>query len=427
MKKIAIIGAGFGGLTAGYRLAKSGYEVSIFEYDKHPGGLAVGFKKPNWKWTLEKHYHHLFTNDDSILKLAQEILHEIVTVRPKTSTFVGGDIYQLDSPLSLLTFPKINILDRFRTGAVLAYLRYAADWQKMEKITAKEFLIKTGGLKAWQTLWEPLFVKKFDKYQDEIPASWFWARIKKRTPSLSYPEGGFLPFAEKLAEIFIKNGGEINYKTEVKKIYKKGNLISIRTDQAENGFDKVIVTLPGWNFVKLTPDLPGNYQKTLLNAEGIGAVNMVLSLKKQFLSDNTYWLNVNATHFPFLAVVEHTNFMDKKYYGGEHLVYVGNYLPQNHPYFKRDGIDLYREFYPFLKTINPRLTDKWINKIYVFKTPFAQPILPLNYSKIMPSFKTPIKNLYLCNMSQVYPWDRGTNYAVENGDKIAKMIVNEEN
>jgi protoporphyrinogen oxidase len=142
------------------------------------------------------------------------------------------------------------------------------------------------------------------------------------------------------------------------------------------------------------------------------------------LEDNTYWLNINAPHFPFLAIVEHTNFMNKANYGGEHLVYVGNYLSTDHPYFKKDEVWLYKEFYPFLKTINPHLSNKWINKLYVFKAPFAQPILPLNYSKIMPEFRTPIKNLYLCNMSQVYPWDRGTNYAVENGEAVVEMVIN---
>jgi hypothetical protein len=40
---------------------------------------------------------------------------------------------------------------------------------------------------------------------------------------------------------------------------------------------------------------------------------------------------------------------------------------------------------------------------------------------MIPSFKTPLKNVFLANMEQVYPWDRGTNYAVELGQKIARI------
>ncbi len=141
------------------------------------------------------------------------------------------------------------------------------------------------------------------------------------------------------------------------------------------------------------------------------------------MKDNTYWLNIGSKHFPFLAIVEHTNFMDKKYYNNEHIVYVGNYLPLEHPYYKKDAVDLIREFYPYLKTINPEFDRKWINRAYLFKAPFAQPVIPLNYSKIIPSLETPIQGLYLANIQQVYPWDRGTNYAVELGEKVAKLVI----
>jgi protoporphyrinogen oxidase len=177
--------------------------------------------------------------------------------------------------------------------------------------------------------------------------------------------------------------------------------------------------------VKLVDGLPENYLKNLLNLKGIGAINLVLSLNKQFLEDGTYWLNINAPHFPFLAIVEHTNFMDKKHYNNEHIVYIGNYLQHEHPYFKKEAVDLIREFQPYLSTINPKFDKKWINSAYLFKAPFAQPIVPVNYSQKVPAFTTPVKDLFLCNIQQVYPWDRGTNYAVELGQKVANLVLRE--
>src|SRR3989344_9260947 len=163
----------------------------------------------------------------------------------------------------------------------------------------------------------------------------------------------------------------------------------------------------------------------MVNLKGIGAINLVLSLNKQFLEDGTYWLNINAAHFPFLAIVEHTNFMDKKHYNNEHMVYIGNYLPHEHPYFKKEAVDLIREFQPYLSTINPKFDKKWVNSAYLFKAPFAQPIIPTNYLEKVPAFETPIKDLYLCNIQQVYPWDRGTNYAVTNGEAVARRVLGE--
>ncbi len=421
--KVAIIGAGFTGLAAAYKLSKNGIEVTVFEKEDKPGGLASGFKEPDWKWPLEKHYHHWFYSDWAVRNLADEIGQKVIIDRPKTSTFVDGNTYQLDSPFSLLMFDKLSFLSRVKSGMLLAYLKLNPFWKSLEGVTSESFLKKYNGKEAWELLWKPLFEKKFGNFYKEIPASWFWARVKKRSARLLYPEGGFQAFAEVLEKKFKKNGGEIKYKSSVEKIDKKGKELIINSNGKIYSFDKVICTLSSPLFVKITKNLKADYIESLLNLQGVGAVNLLLSLDKQFLRDNSYWLNVNSRHFPFLAVVEHTNFMDKKHYGGEHIVYVGNYLPHEHDYYNKDAVDLIKVFYPFLKTINPEFDKKWINRAYLFKSHFAQPIIPLNYSQIILDLETPIKGLYLANIQQVYPWDRGTNYAVELGRKVADLVI----
>jgi hypothetical protein len=79
-------------------------------------------------------------------------------------------------------------------------------------------------------------------------------------------------------------------------------------------------------------------------------------------------------------------------------------------------------FDPYLRKINPNYA-KTIIDYKLFKNPFAQPIVPVNYSKIIPGLTTPLKNVFLANMEQVYPWDRGTNYAVELGQRVARKII----
>jgi len=422
---IAIIGAGFGGLASAYKLAQGGSDVTVFEADTKPGGLAIGFKEPKWKWTIEKHYHHLFYSDWAIRNLAEEIGQELIYLQPKTSTYYHGKIYQLDTPMSLMKFTALPLRERIRTGAVIAYLKMIRDWEKLEKITAKSFLTKYMGNTSWKVLWQPLFEKKFGNYADEISAAWFWTRINKRSSSLGYPKGGFLAFAERLDTVIRKNDGKIFYNTSVYKISEENGKITITTGNGKYEFDKVICTLPTPLFLKMAVDLPINYKAKLSPLKGLGAINMVISLKHQFLEDGTYWLNINDLNFPFLAVVEHTNYMNKEYYDNAHLMYIGNYLPHNHDYFQKTDDELFGIFYPYLNKINPKFRKSWINNIYVFKTPFAQPILPLNYSKSIPPFVTPIQGLYLSNIQQVYPWDRGTNYAVENGLEVAKLIIHD--
>ena len=421
--KIGIIGAGYTGLTAGLRLAKGGHDVTILEANDKVGGLAGGFKEKGWEWSLDEHYHHWFTGDRAVKNLAKEIGNKIFFLRPKTSTLYRGKISQIDSPLNLLKFPHLSFIDRFRTGLVVAYLRITPNWRPLEKITSKEFLIKTMGEKSWEVLWKPLFVSKFGKYADEIPASWFWARIKKRTPSLGYPTGGFEVFAKDIAKAVEKYHGKIICNTKVEEIKRIKSKIMVNTSQKKYEFDKVICTLPAFSFVRITKGLKESYLNRLKPLLGIGAATLILSLKHKFFEDGTYWLNINDKEHPFLALVEHTNFIDKKYYNNEHLLYIGNYLETTHKLFHLSKEELLNVYEKYLKKINPKFDKSWIINSYLFKSTFAQPIFPLNYSKQIPNMETSIDGLYLANMQQIYPWDRGTNFAVELGERVADLVI----
>lgn len=417
--RIAIIGAGFTGLAAGLKLLKAGHQVTIFEKDFLPGGLAAGFRNPKWQWTLEKNYHHWFTNDNKILALANEINYPILIKRPKTSMYVTGESYKLDSLSDVLKFPKLSFFQRLRMGISIALLKYNPFWKLLEQYKASDLLPKMMGKEPYEILWKPLFIKKFGPYADNISLAWFWARIAKRTPSLVYPKGGFLEFANTIISEIKKKGGRTLFNNEVKEIItQKNNLIRI------NGltFDKLIVTLPTLIFAQIAPQLPTTYKEKLLALKGISAINLILRLKEPFFQDKTYWLNICDTRYPLTGIVEHTNFMEKKYYNNEHLVYLLNYVPRNHPFMYMDKKGLLKVYDNLLTKINKNYKSNIIDT-YLFSSLFAQPIIPTNYSKLIPSFKTPLKNVYLANMQQVYPWDRGTNYAVELGEKVADSIL----
>ncbi len=231
-----------------------------------------------------------------------------------------------------------------------------------------------------------------------------------------------------MAEKVENNGGIIHFHTIIDEIKQKNKKVEVfykQGQQKAQSFDNVIVTLPNFFFAKMAPQLSDEYKRQLLSFKGIGAVNMVLELKEKFFDNDTYWLSICSQKYPFLAVVEHTNFVDKKHYNNHHLLYVGNYVPADHPYQKMNEEELLKLYDPYLTKFNKDYQKNLINT-YLFKVPFAQPIIPTNYSqKVMP-LETPIPHVYLSNMQQVYPWDRGTNYAVEWGQKVADLIAAQE-
>ena len=141
------------------------------------------------------------------------------------------------------------------------------------------------------------------------------------------------------------------------------------------------------------------------------------------MKDKTYWLNINDSSFPFVAVVEHTNFIEKEKYNNKYILYVGGYYKTINKIFIKTEKDLVKEFIFFLKKINPQYDfSKNISKYWVFKDYYSQPVVSLNYSKTIPKIKTNIENVYWGSLHHVYPQDRGINYAIELGKKIVNEI-----
>lgn len=426
--KIAIVGAGFTGLAAASDFAHAGHEVSVFEAAPHPGGLAAGFKESGWDWSLEHHYHHIFAGDQAILDWIDELGlgDEVFFKRVLSSMHYDGQQFAFDSPLSLLKAPGLSPESKFWTAATLAYLKFSNNWQDLEKQTAAKYIKDNMGEEAWEMLWQPLFNGKFGEHAEEINAAWFWARIHVRSSKLGYFRGGFGQITDKVVSRLKEIAVEFHFSTAVQRIEPSGNQILVHTEPKsavkDNAFDQGLVTLPSSRLVSLVPKLPSSYTKPLLDLQGIGAMTLILELDKPFFADGTYWLNINESDWPFLAVVEQTNLVDSQVYGGKHLIYVGKYLSPDSKQFRLNTQEVLQLYDPFLKKLNSKYAQH-INRSWLFKAPFAQPLPFKNYSKKIPKFVTPINNLYWCSMQHVYPYDRGTNYAVEYGRRVAKQMM----
>ena len=425
--KIAIIGGGVTGLTAAYSLARSGHAVTVYEKESFLGGLAYGFKAPEWDWHIEGAYHHLFTNDREILSLINELglADAVRIVRPNTSTLWRGKMYQLDSPLALLKFPGLSPLDKIRTGMLLGFLKFNPFWKPLEGFTAEHLLISIGGKRAWNIIWEPLLYGKFGAFAPRVAASWFWARIVKRTPRLCYIDGGFHTLIETLAASVRKHDGTIKTGTSIDAIKQSGHGFRILHGKTSATFDRVLITAPTPLAEKIAPFLPASYTKALHTIPHLFAQVLILETKRPLFRD-VYWLNVTDRSYPFLAAVAHTNFMSPSHYGGKHLTYFGNYLPKDHRYLTHTKEQLFKKFLPYIKKLCPDIAyEVKTMKSYMFIGPYAQPVHERHYSQKIPSIQTPVPGLYMANMDYIVPWDRGTNYAVLLGQNAAHCILNQ--
>lgn len=430
MAKIAIIGAGVGGLSAGYDLAKHGHDVHIFEAGERVGGLAAGFKDSDWDWHLEKFYHHWFESDEHLLALADEIgvRKKVFFPRPKTSYWINGHIYRSEISLSALLLP-ISPVAKLRLAVGGVILKLSQNWQSFEQSTAHDWLLRVMGREVYEAFFQPLLIGKFGADYKDVNMAWFWARIKSRTLRLGSYEGGFQAFLDDLAIAAQREKAYIHLKTPVHCVTRTDGALLLETADAQTQFDAVLSTTSPHLLQKIVPQIDGAYAQKLSHLHSIGAVVVIYALRQQLLEDGTYWLNLPAhsadksqNRFPFLALVEHTNYLGKEHYNGDHLVYAGDYVAPDHEYFHLSEEELADRFAATFSIFNAKFSPDWIRRTWVFRAPYAQPVPPVNHSHNIPDIRTSVNGVYWASMSQVYPWDRGTNYAVEIGRRAAQYI-----
>ena len=428
-QQAAVIGAGIGGMAAAYDLARAGKNVTIYEASDHVGGLAAGFKEPEWEWSVERFYHHWFQTDEHMLGLIEELgwSDKVLFPRPVTVMYDNGKFRPFDSIMAALLYPGLGWgINKIRFGLVGVYLRMTNNWRALEKTTVDAWMRKWAGNKVYESMWEPMMIGKFgEEYAKVVNMAWMWARLHARTTRLGTFEGGFQAFADLMAKRLQKMGVELKLNTAIQSIESaEGGKVRVVTEQGGSIYDQVLATTSPALLAKLAPALPEDYLDGLLSLKSMGAVVMVLSLKHQLSEEGYYWYNIPKTAgFPFLSLVEHTNFLSSEHFGGDHILYIGDYLPQDHENFDLSKEEILAKFLPHLVKFNPNFEPDWVKKTWLFRTRYAQPVPLVNHSQNIPAIQTPLEGLYFASMSQVYPWDRGTNFAVEIGRRAAGMMI----
>jgi protoporphyrinogen oxidase len=429
--RVAIVGGGFTGLSAAYDLCKAGCEVTIFEHDADIGGLAGTFElSPGVR--VEKFYHHWFTSDVDILGLIDELglSHLKRYVSSNTGLYYTNSIFRLASPLDLLKFHPIPFIDRIRTGLMALIARRINSWRELEDISAEDWLIKYGGKKAYDVVWSPLMQGKFGMEAKNVSAVWIWNKLKLRGSSrnkqggesLVYFGGGFGALTDGIRASLESKGVKIKTSTSVSSIIvENGRAVGVETSAGRHAADIVLSTVPLPQFLEMTPELPDSYVESCRKIRFLGNSCLVLRLNRSLSS--TYWLNVADPSFPFVGIIEHTNLDSRENYNGEHIVYLSKYLPTSEPLFAMGAEETYKYCEPFIQRIFPEFNRSWVNSYHVWKARYSQPVITKHYSKNIPDAQTPIKSLWLNTMAQIYPEDRGTNYAVRYGRKVAQDIL----
>ena len=446
--RIAVVGAGVAGLTCAYRLTQRGHTTDVYERWPGLGGQAATIDVGGGH-LLERYYHHLFTSDRHIAALYDELgmPDELEWRASSVAFFLEGRSWPFTSPLHLLRFSPLSLRSRLRMGiAVLRLQRGGDDVTPYERRTARDWIVDAMGTEAYEKVWGPLLRGKFGDRADDISMAWLWGKLtmrrklqgkESRQELLGYPRRSWEPLFDVLRDRIEAGGGRVLIDRPVKSLSPGFEIVAgasgsfraghdpaaFEADGSPERYDAVVATVPNDVFRAMAaPGLVSDDYLALLDGiEYHTALCLLLELDRSFTP--YYWTNIADPTLPFVGVIEHTNLIEPDRYGGRRFLYIANYLAPGDELLSLDADELLAHYAPGLRRINPGFEQSWVKARWLHREPAAQPIVTVGYGERIPPLRTGVHGLVLANTTQIYPEDRGTNYAVRLGSDAADALL----
>ena len=423
--RIGIIGAGISGLSAAWWLSRRGHDVVIFESASEVGGLISTFDFDGLR--VDRFYHFLCLQDRGYFRLCDElgIGEKIRFARARTGFFYQGREYGFTTPLDLLRFSPIPLVERLRFGVFALEARWRREWRQLDELAARPWVIDRIGRRAYEVIWHPLLALKFGRLHERISAAWVWHRLHRVARSKGrhgFLEGGTALLLDTLVEALAERGVEIHCSHAVQGIQvRDGRVAGLSfAGGGSRDFDRVVSTLPLPVLAGLLPAEWKSYADELRAVEYLGVVCVVQKLARPL--SRYFWYNIHDDQVPFNGLIEFTNLSPSRHEKA-HIVYAPYYVATDEPLYRMEDEQVFRQSWEATKRISPRLRDEDLLGWRVFRAPYAQAVCPTNFLRLLPSQRAPIEGLHLLDSAFLYPEDRSQSglilKALERSDDVA--------
>ena len=422
-QKIGIIGGGIMGISLGYFLAKQGVSVTIYEASPVLGGLAGPIVLEDGT-EVDRFYHAILSSDRHLSDLCKElgINDQLRFKETKTGFYYKGAIHPMNNIFDFLKFPPLGLIDRFRLGLTILATQFIKDWRGLEAVSVQDWLLKWSGKGAFHNIWRPMLKAKFDGGFDNVPATWIWSRLVRMKSTREGADqkemaghliGGYITLIKALTGKIRHFGGEVLLKTPVKEIViEGGKAVGVRllNDEVVN-YDNVVCTMQTPVFQRLIPGADRGYHEYLSKSDYLGIIAPLLVLDRPLTG--CWTVNITDDRFPFTGIIETTAYIDPKYVGGYHLVYLPKYTAPDSLWQKKTDEEIKQIWLDNLKEMFPNFDPASIKYFLTHRERFVEPIHGLNGTDLVPEVKTPIGNLFLATTAQIYP-------ALTNGESVSR-------
>jgi len=420
-----IIGAGVTGLAAAYKLSRQGKRVLVIESDDRIGGLLSSYDFGDYR--VERFYHHFFAYDIPLMDLVKDLglEEEISWKKASTGYYYQGMVYNLDTPREIFLYKHLSFFDKFRLAFAVLRIKRMKEFRSLDRVTAKEWLLKYTGRGVYNNFFAPLLKSKFGSAADQISAAWLCARLKLRSNRkvsgelLGYFTHGFDVLLDRMRQEIEKNG-EIITGHKVTEIFHTDQVVEgVKVGEETYSAPTVIATMAPHHLLSLTT-FPPEYQAKLEKNRSQSVVCALFGMKKPLL--NTYWLNIRSETLPFALLIEHTNFHDIPEYKGQKILYVAGYQDgPEHPMYQLPDEEILERYLAGLESEFQLDRDNIIWQ-RLTKAPAVGPIYSVHFLDNLLPHETGIAGLYLGGMMTSYP-ERGISASLEQGYTCADLAL----
>jgi protoporphyrinogen oxidase len=238
-----------------------------------------------------------------------------------------------------------------------------------------------------------------------------------------YVPGGYKKVIEMFKQKLISEGVTIktNCAASEIRISPGGKPLINFKDNTSQQFDEVIVTLPSSLAAKLCKELTEAEIQKLNNVEYLGVICLAVLLDKPI--SPFYVTNITDSRFPFTGVIEMSALVDKKYLGGNSLVYLPKYVTPDDPLFNQPDEEIRSYFLDNFKKMYPWLTDDNIKFAGVAKAKHVITVAKLNYSDLLPGIKTSMPGVSIINTSHIKDGTLNVNETVRVAETKLEEIL----
>lgn len=429
---VGIVGGGIMGINLGYFLSQSGVKVDIFEASSMMGGLAGPYYLQDGT-RVDRFHHAILPGDRQLLQLCTDLglTDRLRFQKTQKGYYFNGRVHPMNSLADYLRFPPLVWSDRVRLGWTILAAQWVRDWKRLEGVSVEDWLVKLSGRRNFENVWRPMLDAKFDGGYGDTPATYMWSRftqsglIRKyanREVVVGHLIDGYGTLLNRMARRIEINGGQVHLRHQVNEfLIERGKALGLRLGSEIRLYDAVVATIPAPVFRRMIPNAGSDYHDYLSQTEYLGIIAPLMVLDRP-LSDN-WTINIASERFPFTSVIETTTYIDPKFVGGHHLVYLPKYTASGSLWQKKSDAEIREIWLNGVERMFPGFNRSWIRYFLVHRERFAEPLHGLNETHLIPSTITPIDQLYLATTAQIYPALTHSESVSRYASQAAKIIL----